>query len=129
MANKFVQGGDYTLQITATDEAGVVIDLTTLAGYIFIIFYSDNTVLQQYSEQTKAGFKPLIRHDETNGIFRVLLQSADTKIARVEEIFGEVKLETVDVNFDDNTKHDPETGISLGNIVKSQSEQYTDLTA
>jgi len=99
MANEFIQGGDYELKITATDSVGAVIDLTSLNGYIFVIYYADGVVVTQYSKNTEAGFKPLVLTDEVNGIFSVRLQSVDTKKARLEKIFGELKLETADTNF------------------------------
>jgi len=128
MAQDFVEGGDYLIQITAEDSAGTVIDLTTLNGYIFVIYYADGEVVQQYSRETVNGFKSLVLTDEVNGIFSVRLQSTDTTGVRFEKIFGEVKLESPDVNFDNSIKHDPQTNIKLGQFVKSQTEQYTVLT-
>lgn len=123
-----IQGGDYELEITVNDSTGTVIDLTTLAGYIAVFYFADNDVLQQYSRKTKAGFKSLNESDPTNGIFTILLQSADTKTAKLGDLFCEVKIETADITFDDSTKHNPDTGILVGTIVQSQTEQYTDLT-
>jgi len=126
-----IQGGDYELDFVISDDAGTAIDLTTLAGYIVILYLKDknNTVLQQYSRQTKPGFKSLTETDATNGKFQVKLQSADTKTGREEIIFAEVKIETADVTFDDNTLHNPDTGIVVATLVQSQTEQYTDLTS
>lgn len=127
MAN-LVQGGDYAFNITVKDSADVVIDLTTLAGYICVVYYANGDLLQKYSEQTKAGFKALTETDGANGIFQIKLQSIDTKNARLEEIFAEVKIETVDANYDSSTLHNPDTGISLGTIVKGITKDDSALT-
>lgn len=127
-SDKIIQGGDYEIDFTVTDSAGVAVDLTTLANYIAVLYYADGEVLQQYSRETKAGFKSLTETTPASGIFTVKLQSADTKTARKELVFGEVKVETVDVTYDDSTKHNPDTGIEIGTVVESQTEQYTALT-
>ena len=124
-----LQGKDYELDFTITDDAGDPIDLTTLAGYICILFYKDGKLLQQYSRETKEGFKSLTQTDAPNGIFQVKLQSVDTKRARAgQDIFAEVMIETADVTYDNSTKHNGETDLIIGTIKESQSEQYTDLT-
>jgi len=129
MAEQIIQGADREITFTVTDSADVAIDLTTLAGYIVILYYKDDVEIQRYSREAKEGFKSLVQTDAANGIFDIKFQSEDTSKLRIgEEVFAEVKVETADVTYDDNTKHDPDTGILIAEVVKSQTEQYTDLT-
>jgi len=122
-----IQGGDYTIVITLTNSAGVAVDLTTLAGYICILFFEDGTVLQQYSEQTLAGFKSLEETTPASGIFTIRLQSADTKGAQLGDLFAEIKTATADGNYTGN-RHDVDTKITVGTVVDGQSKDVLTLT-
>lgn len=123
MAN-IIQGGDYPIIVTLTNSAGVAVDLTTLAGYILVLYDSEGTILQQYSEQTLAGFKTLEETTAASGIFTVRLQSIDTKTAKLGDVFAEVKTATVDGNYTGN-RHDVDNLILVGTVVVGQSKNTT----
>ena len=124
--NKIPQGSDKDIRITVKDSATQApVDLATLDEITCIIYYQQNSndhPLQTY-DLNDTSKEPLVIVDAPNGIFKILLQSKTTKEAQIGDIFAEVKTETDDVNFDDDTKHDVVRDILVAQIVRALTQE------
>jgi hypothetical protein len=106
----------------------IALDLSTLAGYIVILYYKESgVVLKKYSKNTLSGYSPLTVISEIGGTFKVFLQSEDTKTANLGIIHAEVKTQITDAGFSSSTFHSVERGIEIGEIFDSISKPITTL--
>ena len=119
-----VKGEDKKITITVKDADGVEIDLTTLNGYICVL-YQVGLVVAQYSKNVQVDFDPLTELDQgtDTGKFEVNLQSAQTSLAIAnKDLFAEVKIQTAQAGFDDSTFDQIVGKIKVGTIVDSQTK-------
>src|SRR5688572_26541520 len=114
--NTIYRGDDKKITLTLKDKLGVAINLTTLSGYLVILYNKlNNTVVQKYSKNVATGYKTILELDSVNGIIQVNLQSSDTSPLNVNtEIDCEIKTQKVDAAFDELTFHTLKRGVEIG---------------
>ncbi len=116
-----VKGADSPIKFQLkTAETGLAFDLTTLAGFIIVLYYAaDGKVIEKFSQNALAGYESIIPTDLSGGIFGCNLQSATTASLECGDIHAEIKTQSSDAAFDDSNFHSIIHGIEIGTVVDS----------
>lgn len=121
------KGDDKTIRLSIT-ENGVAYDLTAVQGYIIYLYYAKgNKILKKYSKNVIEGFDTLSEVDAAGGVVDIYLQKADTKEAAIGDIDLEVKIQTENLEFDENTFHTITREVEVLTIKESVSKNVTSL--
>lgn len=120
-----VKDTDTTIEITLKNQAGVVIDLATLSGYVVEVFQK-GIAFDQFSKNAQAGYRTVNETDATNGVFQIYLNAANTIKGQVgREVFYEVKTLAVNANFDTSTEEHSGGIVSLGVLQATETKLQT----
>jgi len=123
ITDNIFRGQDTTIQITAKDEDGVVIDLDTTTQIIVRLFDEGNNLIDKYSKTTLPGFRLLTIDTPSLGIMDIFLNAAETDVANVgATVKAEVKMRFTDTDYDDNTFDAVTIVDNIGIIRKSQTK-------
>lgn len=120
------QGQDTTIQITAKDEDGVVIDLDTATQIVVRLLDEGDNTIDKYSKTTLSGFRLLNITTPSLGIMDMFLNAAETDLANIgATVKAEVKMRFTDTDYDSNT-FDAVTIVENIGIIR-ESETKSDL--
>lgn len=126
---RIIKGVDKEIEFTITDSAGVAIDPSSLIGIVIILYYNENNVLRKYSKNVKTGYGDVITgYDDVNGKVKVRLESSSTVNAKVNVLYAEIKLQTTNNDYENNTFNDVVNGILVGAVVDGVSKNNDDLS-
>jgi hypothetical protein len=129
MAREFIyKGGDKKIELTISND-GEPLDLTTLAGYIVVIYNKlNNNVVQKYSKNAATGYKDILVTNAPEGIIQVNLQVSEiANLSEGTEIDAEIKTQVTDAAFENSTFQSLVRGIEIGVIKESISKTDTSL--
>lgn len=105
ITDSIFQGQDITIQITAKDENGVVIDLDTTSEIIVRILDEGDNTIDKYNKAGGGGFRALDIATPSTGVMDIHLNAAETDTAEVgATIKAEIKMEFTNSNFDSDTQ-------------------------
>ena len=112
-----LRGEDKVIHFVLSNENGTALDLTTLAGYIVILYYKEGgAVLKKYSKNTLSGYSGVVAVSDVDGTFDINLQSEDTKTANIGIIHAELKTQVVNAGFSSSTFHTVVRGLEIGEV-------------
>lgn len=97
------KGEDKTITITITDANDDLVDLDDAPEIIVRLLDESKNTIEKYSKTTQAGFRDLDIPDPASGEMNLFLNAAQTDVAARGFMSAEIKMEFVDVNFDDST--------------------------
>lgn len=105
-----------TIQVK-NSKTGVPVDLSVFTGIGVWLYYEDGTTLKKFTENLTdiggnpmVGFAQLVIEDITQGKMRVLLNSAETKVAKEGICDLVVKYQYTDADVVDGRFHHTGTG-------------------
>lgn len=76
---KIAQGSRITIQVTAKNDDGSVIDLSTLDKFGFVVFKQPSKTICKFISEETTGWSDLTIDDAAEGKFSVTLESSHTK--------------------------------------------------
>lgn len=127
MATIAYRGEDLPVTLTITDGSNPV-DLATLEGYIAIFYFAESgKVLDKFSKNTIAGYGDVEETDAPNGEFECKIQSAVTAAAEEGTVLVEVKTQTNDVEYTDNSFNTVVRDLEVCELCDAKSKDVTDL--
>lgn len=123
------KGDDKVIRVTMTDSDGLTpIDLADLEGYIAILYYRvGNLVIKKWSKNPLTGYSGITEVTPASGIFDVYLEAVDTKGLNEGDVDLEVKIQTENSAFDNDTFHTIARGVVVGAIKEAISKNVTSL--
>ena len=106
-SNIIFRGEDKLISFTVADSFGTLINLTGYTGIVVQIIDSNENVLAKYSRELLSGHNNVDfeEFDQTinRGGFQVKLQSAVTKAIPIGKICFEIKFQSNEPAYDNNT--------------------------
>lgn len=75
---KIAQGSRITFEVTAKNDDGSVINLSTLAKYAFVVFQQPSNQIIRFISQTTSGWKNITSPVAAEGKFKITIDPADT---------------------------------------------------
>lgn len=124
-----IKGVDKEIEFTILDSNSAPINPSTVIGIVVVIYYDENNDLVKYSKNSKVGYENIITgYDDSNGKIKILLESATTKDAKRGLIYAEVKLQTTNAAYVNNTYNEAATGIEIGRLIEGLTKNDTDLS-
>jgi hypothetical protein len=116
---------DATVELTLKDEAGLPIDIATLAGMVVLV-YQERFDIDKFSLNAQVGFGTINVTDAPNGVFRVYINNAKTANGICgKPIYYEIKTTAVDANFTGGTVEKSTGGVLLATLEESKLKSTT----
>lgn len=127
-SESIIKGVDKEIEFTILDSADNPINIAGLLGAVVILYYNETKKLVKYSINSKIGFEDIITgYDDVNGKLKVLLQSEITKNAEVGKIYAELKIQTTNASYENNTFNSAVKGLFIGLITDGTTKNITSL--
>ena len=118
------KGQDTTIEITAKDEDGAIINLNTATEIIVRILDEGGNTIDKYNKAGTGGFRALDIVTPSTGIMKAHLNAAETDLANEgATIKAEIKMRFTDFNFDGSTQDSVVTIDNIGIIRKSETKE------